>query len=175
MNYKKKKKMKRRLRGMMWLVVIGFVLMCLDQTWCDSLWLVLSWCVWTKPYVTRCDWCDLIVVRNLKSLRKLQNSKMNSIIQERDWHKKKIRNFKSLRRISKETILSLKYPREKKVFKIGWIWMMNSLMCDVEFFEFFLWWYDVVLVCLCLWCCVNMFMMLGWCVDNMMCDVWFLA
>ena len=40
-----KKKMKRRLRGMMWFVVIGSILMCLDQTWCETLWLVLSWCV----------------------------------------------------------------------------------------------------------------------------------
>ena len=47
---------------------LGFVLMCYDQTWCDPL-----------------CWCDLIVVRNLRDSRKLRNSKMNSIIEERDW------------------------------------------------------------------------------------------
>ena len=46
--------------NLMWLVVIGSVLMCLDQSW-----------------------CDLIVVKNLKYSRK------NSIIQERDWHLKR--------------------------------------------------------------------------------------
>ena len=34
----------------------GSVLMCLDLTWYDSLWLVQSWCVWTKPIVTGYDW-----------------------------------------------------------------------------------------------------------------------
>ena len=40
--------------NLLWNVVIGSVLMCLDETWCEVLWLVLSRYVWIKPDVTRC-------------------------------------------------------------------------------------------------------------------------
>ena len=53
-----KKNDEEKRKGLMWHVVCAFgsVLMCLDITWYDPLWLVLSWCVRTKPDVTLCDW-----------------------------------------------------------------------------------------------------------------------
>ena len=56
----------RRLRGMMWYVVLGSILMCLNQTYCDMLF-----------------WWDLIVVKSSKdSKKKKKISKLQRRIQK---------------------------------------------------------------------------------------------
>jgi len=121
--------------NLMWNVVIGSVLMCLDQTWCEVLWLVLSWC---DPL----GWCDLIIVKNLKDSINLKVPKRSSKLQEgcrlrKKIHssketfktnsserlalKKKIKNFESLRRISKERFqvskIQERFQKWKEIFK----------------------------------------------------------
>ena len=82
----------------MWLVVIGSVLMCLELTWCDPFWLVLSWCVWIKPDMIPLCWCDPIVVKNLKDSKNFKVPKNNSKLQEGCHLRKK---FKVQKRNSK--------------------------------------------------------------------------
>ena len=107
--------------------VICCELMCSYLTWCESLWLVLSWCVWTKsdvkrydrfyPYVFRPNfmwsvvigsilmclgqtWCDLLCLGSIlmcldltwcdllccEKSKRLKVQKKDSKIQVRDWH-----------------------------------------------------------------------------------------
>ena len=110
----------------MWSVVFGSVLMCLDQTWCDSLCLgsVLMYLnqIWCDPLC----WCDLIIVKKLKDSKNLKVPKSSLKLQEVCCLRKKnsSENLKSLRRISKE-IFQVSKIQER--FQNGWVWMMNFL------------------------------------------------
>ena len=81
----------------MWPIVIGFVLICLDQTWYDSL-----------------CWYDIIVVKNLKDSKIFKFPKNNSKLQEGCHLRKKIQSSKERFKKFKER---LKLKKKIKNFK----------------------------------------------------------